>query len=108
MSRQPGCRAVERALARRSSAACSVELRSRVLSAVEMVLEETARPPWWLSVFERRALLVSGLAAVAVCAAIVSSSVVRAADPQAAGRPRSQWRWIDSRAMLGPVGPLGI
>ena len=108
MSRQSGSRAVERALARRSSAAAAADLRGRLLSAVEMVLEDAARPPWWLSAVERRALLLSGLTAVAMVAAMVSTSGARAVDPQAGPRPRSEWRWIDSRAMLGPAGPLGI
>lgn len=105
MIRRPTRRAVERALVRRSEERPSAAHRGRVLAAVEMVLEDAARPPWWLSVDERRALLVSGLAAVAVCLALVWTPAVGAADPRTGPKPRSEWRWIDSRAMLGTAGP---
>lgn len=105
---RPTRRALERALAERSREPSSTAHRGRVLAAVEMVLEDAARPPWWLSIDERRALLVSGLAAVVACLALVSTPAVGAADPPTGPKPRSEWRWIDSRAMLGTAGLPGI
>lgn len=108
MSRRPGRRWVEAALVRRAVCPPDPAHRARVLAAVELVLEDAARPEVRLSMAEWRALVVSGLAAMVLGGVLLTMPVVRAADAQSAPKPRAEWRWIDSRAMLGSVGMPGL